>query len=145
SALYHSLLMPTLASDADGTYRGMDGAVHHADGYRYYTDFSLWDTYRSLHPLLALLYPVYARDMLRSLAAMARDGGFIDRWPLGIGYTGGMLGESAAVVFGDSLARGVRPPDDELRTAYASMRQTAMGPIPANPRYDGRNAITEYM
>src|SRR5690606_16921319 len=52
TALYHSLLMPTLAMDADGRYTGLDGAIHTAEGYRYYTDFSLWDTFRTLHPLI---------------------------------------------------------------------------------------------
>src|SRR5690606_16821222 len=125
TALYHALLMPTLAMDADGRYRGLDGEVHVADGFRYYTDFSLWDTFRTLHPLLTLLYPEIQLDMLRSLVAMARDGGAMPRWPLGIGYTGGMVGEPAAIVLADSWAKGLR--DFDLRTAYDAMARSAEG------------------
>ena len=102
TGLYHTLLMPTLASDVDGSYLGMDMAVHVATGFDYYTDFSLWDTFRSEHPLMSLVYPEYQRDFVRSLVRMGEDGGYVDRWPLGPGYTEGMVGESADVVFADS-------------------------------------------
>ncbi|MCZ7680244.1 MAG: GH92 family glycosyl hydrolase [Sandaracinaceae bacterium] len=125
TALYHVLLMPTLAMDADGRYRGLDGEVHVADGFRYYTDFSLWDTFRTLHPLLTLLYPEHQLDMLRSLVRMALDGGAMPRWPLGVGYTGGMVGEPAAMVFADSWAKGLR--DFDLRAAYDAMARGAEG------------------
>lgn len=143
TALYHALLMPTLASDVDGSYRGLDGEVHVADGFRYYTDFSLWDTFRTQHPLLTLLYPAYQTDMLRSLVAMARDGGYMPRWPLGIGYTGGMVGDSACVVFADSWRKGLR--DFDLRAAYDAMVAQAMGPTPEGAPYGGRNGIAEYV
>ncbi|MDH5493295.1 MAG: glycoside hydrolase family 92 protein, partial [Myxococcales bacterium] len=116
TALYHSLIMPSLASDVDGSYRGLDRAVHVASGFSYYTDFSLWDTYRTLHPLLTLVYPELQRDFLKSLIAMAGDGGYMPRWPLGYGYSGGMVGESATIVFADSVARGLDGFD--LRAAY---------------------------
>ncbi len=140
TALYHSLLMPTLGMDADGRYRGLDGEVRQAVGYRYYTDFSLWDTFRTLHPLLTLLYPEIQLDMLRSLVAMAQDGGAMPRWPLGIGYTGGMLGEPAAIVLADSWARGVR--DFDLRAGYDALRRSAVGV--ASERFAGRGSAEEY-
>ncbi len=143
TALYHALLMPTLASDVDQSYRGMDKAVHTADGFRYYTDLSLWDTFRTEHPLLTLLYPEYQRDMLRSLTAMARDGGYMPRWPLGDGYTDGMDGESACVVFADSWVKGIT--DFDLRTAYDAMRRTAMAPVPGGAPYGGRGGVSDYM
>ncbi len=143
TALYHSLMMPTLGMDADGTYRGMDGEVHTASGFRYYTDFSLWDTFRTQHPLLTLLYPERQRDMARSLVQMIHDGGYVDSWPLGIGYTGGMVGESAAIVFADSVVKGVD--DFDVRAAYDSMRSTAVEPTPTGSRYGGRTAIEDYV
>jgi predicted alpha-1,2-mannosidase len=143
SALYHTLLMPTLAMDVDKSYRGMDREVHVASDFRYYTDFSLWDTFRTEHPLLTLLYPTEQRDMLKSMIAMANDGGYIDRWPLGIGYTGGMVGESAAIVFADSVAKGID--DIDVRAAYEALRSTAMGPVPAGARYGGRDGIEDYL
>ncbi len=140
TALYHALSMPTLAVDADGRYRGLDHAIHTADGYRYYTDLSLWDTFRTLHPLLTLLYRDYQLDMLRSLAAMARDGGAMPRWPLGIGYTGGMVGDPAAMVLADSWVKGLT--DFDLRTSYDALRRSAMGR--ASERFEGRGHAEVY-
>lgn len=144
TALYHTLLMPTLASDVDGSYRGLDLEVHTAD-FDYYTDLSLWDTFRTQHPLLTLLYPEYQTAFLRSLTRMARDGGYMPRWPLGTGYTGGMLGESATVVFADSYAKGLTIPADEIDLAYAAMRKTAMAPVPADSPYPGRSNVEDYI
>lgn len=142
TALYHALLMPTRADDVDGRYRGLDGMVHPGGGFGYYTDFSLWDTFRTQHPMLVLLYPDFQRDFLKSLLAMANDGGYVPRWPLGIGYTGGMVGESADVVFADSWVKGVR--DFDLRAAYDKLRLTAMDPTPPGAPYGGRGGLTEY-
>jgi predicted alpha-1,2-mannosidase len=136
TALYHSLLMPTLATDADGRYRGIDNAIHTALGYRYYTDFSLWDTFRTLHPLLTLLYPEAQLDMLRSLATMARESGIMPRWPLGIGETHGMLGDPAAIVLADSWIKGLT--DFDLRSSYDALRASADGSV------DGRGNAAIY-
>ena len=143
SSLYRTLLMPTLAMDVDGAYRGLDGELHQAEGFIYLTDFSLWDTYRTMHPLLALLYPEWQLEMLNSLTAMGRDGGFIPRWPLGIGYTGGMVGDPADIVFADSWLKGIQ--DFDLREAYELMRLTAMGPTPEGASFGGRHGITPYI
>jgi len=144
TALYHTLLMPTLASDVDGSYRGLDDAVHTTDR-PYYTDFSLWDTFRTLHPLLTLLYPEYQADMLRSLTKMGEDGGYMPRWPLATGYTNGMDGESATIVYADSILKGFDPDDAGLASAYAVMRKTAMAPVPPGSPYGGRMAVDKYI
>lgn len=144
TALYHVLLMPTLASDTDGSYRGLDGEVHQTD-HPYYTDFSLWDTFRTQHPLLTLLYPEVQTDMLRSLTKMAADGGYMPRWPLGTGYTGGMDGESATVVYADSVLKGIDPQAIGLSAAYEAMRKTAVAPVPPGAPYDGRMGVEQYM
>jgi len=143
TALYHALLMPTLGSDVDGSYRGLDGEVRVAEGYRYYTDFSLWDTFRTQVPLLSWFYPELQRDQMRSLVAMARDGGFMPRWPLGHGYTGGMVGESATVAMADAWIKGVR--DFDLRAAYDAMRFTAMQRTPEGSAYGGRSGVEDYV
>jgi predicted alpha-1,2-mannosidase len=143
TALYHALVMPTLMSDVDGSYRGMDRAVHVVSGWRYHSDFSLWDTFRTLHPLLTLLYPEHQTELLRSLAQMAIDGGYIDKWPLADGYTGGMVGESATIVIADSVAKGLT--DFDVRAAYDSLRETADGPTPPGARYGGRGNVADYL
>lgn len=144
TGLYHALLMPTLASDVDGSYRGLDGEVH-TSATSYYTDLSLWDTFRTEHPLLTLLYPEYQADFLRSLAQMAADGGYMPRWPLGTGYTGGMLGESATIVFADSYKKGVTIEEPAAKAAYAAMRKTAMEPVPQDSPYPGRSGVLDYI
>ena len=127
TALYHSLLMPTLAMDVDRRYRGVDQRIATATGFTYYTDFSLWDTYRTLHSLFSLVDPALETDFVRSLMAMAEVFGRYPRWPLGTGETDGMLGDPAAVVVYDSWARGVRGFD--LMHAYEMFLPAADGTI----------------
>ncbi len=144
TALYHALMMPTLASDVDGSYRGLDDAVHHSDR-PYYTDFSLWDTFRTQVPLMTLLYPELQVDMLASLTRMAEDGGYMPRWPLGTGYTGGMVGESATVAFADAAVKGIDAAAIGLDAAYEAMRATATAPVPPGAPYPGRSGVEWYM
>jgi len=144
TSLYHALQMPTLFSDVDGRYRGFDGGIHRLEeGARYYTDFSLWDTYRTLHPLLTLLYPERQRDMVTSLIRMYEQGGAFPRWPLGTGYTHCMVGSSAEIVVADSWLKGVT--DFDLRHAYEGLKLTADGPMPAGSAYHGRSCVRGYL
>ncbi len=66
TALYHAMLAPTLYCDADGAYRGADGKNHKADGWRNYSTFSTWDTYRAAHPLYTIIDPDRVSDMVNS-------------------------------------------------------------------------------
>jgi predicted alpha-1,2-mannosidase len=141
TALYHTSLMPTLASDVDGSYRGIDSAVHHADGFRYFTDFSLWDTYRTLHPFLTLLYPDDARELAASLGAMAKDGGFVPRWPLGTGESGGMVGDGGTIMLADAYVKGVR--DWDAAGAYAIAKNQALTVKAAGK--GGRDEMQDYL
>lgn len=125
SSAYHSLLMPRLLTDADGRYPGFDGEAHAADGFTYYSDFSLWDTYRTQHPLLNLVWPEIQADFLRSLMTMHEQGGRVPQWPLGTGYTGGMIGKPETVVFADALVRGVGTDQVDLDEALEALRITA--------------------
>lgn len=136
TALYHSLLMPTLAMDVDRRYRGVDQNVATASDFTYYTDLSLWDTYRTLHSLVTLLEPDTQLDFVRSMMAMAEVYGHYPRWPLGTGETDGMLGDPAAVVVWDSWARGIHGFD--LAHAYEMFVPAADGTIP------GRGGVTSY-
>src|SRR5205807_615312 len=103
---------------------GIDKLVHTLPaGERYYTDFSLWDTYRTLHPWLTLLYPEHQLDFVRSMVRMQTEGGADPKWVLGIGETGGMVGDSAAVVFADSYLKGVR--DFDTKVAWAALVKNA--------------------
>lgn len=150
SSLCRSLLMPTLAMDVDGRYRGLDHEVHQIpldeDGvpsFRYSTDHSLWDTYRTQIPLLSWLYPDLQRDMVLSLMQMATDGGYLPRWPLGTNYTGGMVGDGAALQLADAAIKGVEGVDwdEALRLA----RITADAPTPPGAPFGGRAGIVPFI
>ena len=143
TALYHVLQMPTILMDVDGSYRGFDLKVHKAKDFVYYSDFSLWDTYRTLHPLLVLLYPKIQRDMVHSLLAMMREGGELPRWPLATGYTSTMVGASADIVIADTYIKGIK--DFDVEAAYQGMRRLAMGPPTSGSKYGGRSQIENYV
>ncbi len=142
SALYRAFLMPTVASDVDGGYRFADQVVS-ADGHRFMTDMSLWDTYRTLHPLYDLIAPEVAGDAARSLVAMASALGYFPKWPIATGESGVMLGASAEVVLADAVLKGVTGFD--AAAAYAILRSAALdAEAPAAGR-GGRGDVDEYL
>ncbi len=141
TSVYHVLQMPTIWSDVDGRYRGFDGEVHQADGWTYYTDMSFWDTFRTQHPLLTLMWPERQRDMMRSLAAMQREGGYVPKWPMGMGDSGSMIGQHGASVVADTWLKGVR--DFDVDSLYASMKATANAPGPPGS-YGNRDCFPWY-
>lgn len=69
TSMYHAFISPTVYMDVDGQYKGLDQNVHRANGFTNYTTFSLWDTYRALHPLFNIIQPTRNRDMIRSMLA----------------------------------------------------------------------------
>ena len=69
TALYHTFLSPTIYMDVDGQYKGLDQNVHTARGFTNYTTFSLWDTYRALHPFFNIVQPTRNREMINSMLA----------------------------------------------------------------------------
>ncbi|MDE1150565.1 MAG: GH92 family glycosyl hydrolase [Azospirillaceae bacterium] len=108
SALYHALVAPTLFSDVDGRYRGMDDAVHQMPaGRKTYTTYSLWDTYRALHPLFTLAQADRVPDLVDALVRMAVESpAGPPVWPLQGRETGCMIGWHSAVVLAEAQAKG---------------------------------------
>jgi predicted alpha-1,2-mannosidase len=142
TALYRCFQMPTLFQDVNGEYTGFDKKVHKTEGFNYYTDLSLWDTFRTLHPLYMLIAPREQRDMLVSLVKMKEQGGYLPRWPSGCGYTGSMLGSPADIVISESWQKGIR--DFDVKSAYEGMKFLALNAPPEGSRYRGRSGIAEY-
>ncbi len=142
TALYHSMMMPTVLSDADGSYMGFDKQVHKANWGRYYSDFSLWDTFRTQHELLAIVYSEFQKEMVYSLLAMANEGGYFPKWPLATGYTNGMIGTHADIVVADSYLYGIEFPAEE---AFSKLLLTADGKPDPNSGASGRSGIDEYL
>jgi len=143
TALYHSLMMPTVFNDVNGQYLGFDQQVHRAKGFLYYTDMSLWDTFRTTHPLFTLLIPDRHRDMIVSLIKMAEQGGNLPRWPSGAGYTGSMFGAPAEILIAEAYLKGIR--NFDVETAYRVMRHAALEQAPPGAKYSSRRNIGEFM
>jgi len=141
SALYRSLQMPTLFNDVNGDYMGFDKKIHKTDNFRYFTDLSLWDTFRTIHPLFTLIVPKDQRDMMVSLIKMCEQGGVLPRWPSGYGYTGSMLGASADIVITESYLKGIR--NFDVETAYQAMRKAALGIDIPKEGFKPRENMTE--
>ncbi|MCX4747970.1 lectin [Kitasatospora sp. NBC_01287] len=99
TALYHSLLHPSVLSDADGGYPGFDGRPHRVEpGRVQYADFSGWDVYRSEVQLIALLAPKEASDIAQSVVNQGAQAGYFDRWTLANGGTGVMIGDPLPMI-----------------------------------------------
>jgi predicted alpha-1,2-mannosidase len=143
AALYHAFLMPTVQSDVDGSFMGMDGQVHMASGYRYVTDMSLWDTYRTLHPLYALIAPGRALDAVTSLHEKALESGYFPKWPIATGEAGTMIGASAEIVVADAYIKNVTGFDAE--GAYEILRAAAMDATTPPGGRGGRDQVVPYM
>ncbi len=125
TALYHTLLGPTLFMDSDGRYRGPDNAVHQAKGWTNYSTFSLWDTYRALHPLTTLLQPPQrTNDFVNSLLASRRESpyGVLPVWSFHGLETWCMIGYHAVPVIADAYMKGIRgyDTDEALQAMVAS-------------------------
>ncbi len=121
SNLYLSYQAPNLFSDVDGTYFGHDKKIHTGAKFQNYTTFSLWDTYRSLHPLLTLLQPDRVDDMMQSLVAQTEERpGPAPVWPLWGNETHVMIGIHSVSAICEAYLKGYRGFDYEK--AYAQMK-----------------------
>ncbi len=143
TALFRVFEMPTVFNDANGDYLGFDRQVHQALGLQYFTDLSLWDTFRTVHPLYTLIAAKEQQDMLVSLVRMLEQGGWLPRWPAGRGYSNSMLGTPADIVIADSYLKGIR--NFDVEKAYQAMRGTALAPTPPGAPFSGREGVEAYL
>lgn len=122
TALYHAMIDPRAASDANGQYMAGDGKVHTADGFVYRTIFSGWDVFRSEFPLLTIIAPDVVNDEINSLIQLADLSGrkLFPRWEIMNSYSGCMLGDPAVSVLADAYAKGIRNYDAEKAYEYAA-------------------------
>jgi len=124
TALYHMLIHPTIFNDVNGQYPAMESpeTATIASGNRH-TVFSLWDTYRTVHPLLTLVYPQNQVDMINSMLMMYDEHGWLPKWELYSRETHVMQGDPALIVIADSWLRGLR--DFDVGKAYEAMIKSA--------------------
>ncbi len=115
SALYHCLLHPNVISDVNGEYplMGQRGTGRYRDRLRY-SVFSLWDTYRTLHPLLTLVYPGKQLAMIRTMLDMYRENEYLPKWEIAGIETYMMVGDPASIVIADSYVKGLGGFDTDL-------------------------------
>jgi putative alpha-1,2-mannosidase len=137
TALYHSFLAPNTFSDVNGDYMGEDGRVHETTGWVDYTNISGWDVYRTEFPLLCLLQPAVAGDVVRSLLAAWRESGWLGKWPMAGAEQGLMVGDPADVMIAEAVAFGVTVP---LKQALQAVLHGAMHAQPGPFFYASRNA-----
>jgi len=115
TALYHTFLSPTLFMDVDGSYRGLDKNIQHANGFANYTTFSLWDTYRALHPLFTLVQQKRTADMVNSMLAHQQQSvhKILPVWSHYANENWCMIGYHAVPVIADAYMKGITGFDAE--------------------------------
>jgi predicted alpha-1,2-mannosidase len=123
TALYHTMLTPNVYMDVDGQYRGRDLEVHRADGFTYYSVFSLWDTFRALHPLLTLIDRARTAGFVKTMLRQYQEGGRLPVWELAGNETDTMIGYHAVPVIADAMLKGIGEIDTAL--AFAAMVHSA--------------------
>ncbi|MDY0103308.1 MAG: GH92 family glycosyl hydrolase, partial [Lentimicrobium sp.] len=109
TSLYHAFLSPTIYMDVDGKYRGLDQNIHHADGFINYSTFSLWDTYRALHPLLTIFQQQRTSDMVNSMLAHRKQSvhGILPVWSHQANENWCMIGYHAVPVIADAIMKDI--------------------------------------
>jgi predicted alpha-1,2-mannosidase len=148
STLYRTKLTPRLFSDVDGSYPAFAGGTptQKADGFDYYDDFSLWDTFRAALPLHGLMEPQKTGDMMQSLVKKAEQGGWMPIFPCWNSYTAAMIGDHVLSVMADAYAKGIR--NFDVKAAYPYLRKNAFDPNPDPKSYaagQGRRALDSYL
>jgi predicted alpha-1,2-mannosidase len=124
TALYHTMMQPNIAQDLDGKYRGRDNQIHTAEGFDYYTVFSLWDTFRGAHPLYTLIDKKRTSDYINTFIKQYEQGGRLPVWELASNETDCMIGYHSVSVIADAMAKGITGFDYEK--AFEASKASAM-------------------
>lgn len=125
TAMYHTLIAPNIFDDVNGDYRGTDKEVYNNTNSTNYTLFSLWDTYRTAHPLYTITQQERVPDMINSMLEIYKHQGKLPVWHLRGNETNTMVGYSAVPVVVDACLKGFSGFDINL--AYEAVKTTAMG------------------
>jgi predicted alpha-1,2-mannosidase len=124
TALYHTMLAPSLFSDLNGEFKGTRGDIQKAEGYKRYTVFSLWDTYRALHPLYTLVQQPRVNDMVKSMLDHYRQTGLLPVWELEGNETFCMVGNHSIPPIAEAILKGIG--DFDYNEAFKAMKATSM-------------------
>lgn len=124
TALYHTMIAPSVFCDVDSTYYGADKQIHPGEGFVNYTTFSLWDTYRGAHPLMTIIHPEKMADIINTMLHIHEQQGKLPVWHLMGCETNCMTGNPGIPVVADALIKGFGGFDREA--AYEALKQSAM-------------------
>ena len=124
TALYHTMVQPNIAQDIDGNYRGRDNQIHKAEGFDYYSVFSLWDTFRAAHPLYTLIEKKRTADFINTFLKQYEQGGRLPVWELASNETDCMIGYHSVSVMADAMVKGITGFDYER--AFEAAKHSAM-------------------
>lgn len=145
TALYHVLLHPNIIQDVNGEYPLMgeqQGIGKMINGENRYSTFSLWDTYRTVHPLLTLVYPEVQQQMLRTMVDMYKESGWLPKWEAGAGESYTMVGDPAAIVIADSYLKGIK--NFDLQSAFTGLLKHADTSLQNNHMRPGYRSMLRY-
>ena len=122
TALYHAYSVPNLWSDVDGAYRGADGKIYTDTEHAHYTVYSLWDTYRTAHPLYTITQPERTQEFIYGMLDMYKQRGRLPIWELAGNETDCMIGYHSVSVLADAIAKGYHT---DTALTLEAMRATA--------------------
>ena len=148
-ALYRASFLPRTFNDVDGRYPSFstgEPVRQLPEGETYYEDYSMWDTYRALHPLINLLHPTQGGNMMQSLIHKYEQGSWLPIFPCWNSYTAAMIGDHCIAALGDAYIKGIR--NFDIRKAYEGMRKNAFTTPESETDYKngmGRRALTSYL
>ena len=164
-ALYRASFLPREMSDIDGRFPKFSSntsmtsmtsitsttskastASQASPTRKYYGDYSMWDTYRAVHPLYNIIAPSLSADMMQSLVTMYEQGGWLPIFPCWNSYTAAMIGDHCSVVLADAYVKGIR--DFDYEKAYEGMRKNAFETPASFEDYKngmGRRALESYL
>lgn len=148
TAMYHALFLPRVMNDVDGAYPAFSkgNILFTPKGRNYYDDYSMWDTYRALHPLMNIIRPEESADMMESLVDKYRQGGWFPIFPCWNSYTAAMIGDHCISVIADAYVKGIT--NFDVQKGYEGLWKNAFE-SPANfedyKNGMGRRALPSYL
>ena len=126
TALYHTMIAPSVFCDVNGDYRGADGQIHKGEGHTTYTTYSLWDTYRAAMPLMSIIQKERMTDIINTMINICDEQGRLPVWHLWGCETDCMVGNPGLISVADAIVKGDTGIDKER--AYEAVKKTAMHP-----------------
>lgn len=123
TAMYHTMIAPSVFADVNGDYWGTDKQVHTNNDFTNYTTFSLWDTYRAAQPLMTIIHPEMTKDIAKTFYHIFKEQGKLPVWHLMANETDCMVGNPGVIVMGDMILKGFV---EDKEAAFEAMKASAL-------------------